>query len=201
MDVPKYPLKGRITMKKLLLTLTVLALCVLAMSSCDMIDDLIGNGNEPPVETPPEECLHENLAPLAAKKATCTEPGHTEGYVCLDCNTELGYTELPPFGHNTIDTPEKPATCEATGTTESKRCVSCREYVLAPTVIPMLPHNIIDSDDVEATCTESGSTGGKHCTECFTATEKATVIDPTGHTYEGGVCHCGAVDPNAEPAE
>ncbi len=176
-------------MKKLFLTLTVLALCIFAMSSCEAIEDLFGKPDT-------DVCKHENLMEVAEEKASCTTPGATEGVICIDCNAVIsGCTPTAPFGHRGFTTPAKPATCESAGSTASERCVSCREYITAPEVIPMLPHTVVDSKDVDPTCTESGSTGGTHCSVCFTAIEKATVIDPTGHTYAGGVCSCGDTEP------
>ncbi len=78
----------------------------------------------------------------AAKAATCTETGLTEGVHCSRCNTVLkAQTETPALGHVEVKDAAKAATCTETGLTEGVHCSRCNTVLKAQTETPALGHD------------------------------------------------------------
>ena len=78
----------------------------------------------------------------AAKAATCTETGLTEGVHCSRCNTVLkAQTETPALGHVEVKDAAKAATCTETGLTEGVHCSRCNTVLKAQTETPALGHS------------------------------------------------------------
>ena len=89
----------------------------------------------------------------AAKAATCTETGLTEGVHCSRCNAVLkAQTETPALGHVEVKDAAKAATCTETGLTEGAHCSRCNAVLKAQTEIPALGH-----DYKNGVCTRCGA--------------------------------------------
>ncbi len=152
----------------------------------------------------------------AAKAATCTETGLTEGKHCSVCNEVLvEQNPVAALGHKdenndyTCDTcntdlctnhtetviPAVAPTCTESGLSEGKKCSICGDILAAQTVIDALGHTEVVDKAKAPTCTETGLTEGKHCSVCNTILVKQTVIDALGHT-EGQVVKENNVDPD-----
>ena len=98
----------------------------------------------------------------AAKAATCTDTGLTEGKHCSVCNEVLvkqNVIPVNPANHKIVDI-KKDATCTETGLTGGKECELChsKDVYVAPTVTPALGHDY--KEDIlkyeVATCTTPG---------------------------------------------
>ena len=84
-----------------------------------------GAAPEAPEHTHTEEVL-------AAKEATCTETGLTEGKKCSTCGEILvAQEEVAAKGHTEEVLAAKEATCSETGLTEGKKCSVCGEVLVA----------------------------------------------------------------------
>ena len=85
------------------------------------------------------ECPHTNVSTLDAKNATCTEPGLTEGKVCIDCEEViLTQTVIDAKGHTEVIDPAVAPTYENTGLSEGKHCSACGTVLIEQQTIPML---------------------------------------------------------------
>ena len=118
----------------------------------------------------------------AAKAATCTETGLTEGVHCSRCNTVLkAQTETPALGHVEVKDAAKAATCTETGLTEGVHCSRCNTVLKAQTETPALGHVEVKDAAKAATCTETGLTEGVHCSRCNTVLKAQTETPALGH--------------------
>ena len=83
----------------------------------------------------------------AAKAATCTETGLTEGKHCLVCNKVLIEQEvIPAKGHTEVIDEAVAPDHENTGLTEGKHCSVCDKVLVAQEVIPALGYELGDVD-------------------------------------------------------
>ena len=118
----------------------------------------------------------------AAKAATCTEKGLTEGSHCSRCNTVLkAQTETPALGHVEVKDAAKAATCTETGLTEGVHCSRCNTVLKAQTETPALGHVEVKDAAKAATCTETGLTEGVHCSRCNAVLKAQTETPALGH--------------------
>ncbi len=143
----------------------------------------------------------------AAKDATCTETGLTEGKHCSVCNEVLVAQEevpslrhdwsegnecsrcgTPKCVHEWVDTVVDP-TCVNDGYT-LHTCSKCGENYKDTTVSATGSHTWVETV-VAPTCTEAGSKTNT-CSVCEeTKTEE---IPALGHTFANGYCVCGAAE-------
>ena len=148
-------------------------------------------------------CTHSNITTIAAKPATCTTTGLTEGKKCADCGATITAQQTIPktshtyvgdicsvCGHdrscahsNTITLDAIPATCTTDGKTEGKKCADCGEIITPQETISALGHDLsVKEVAVEATCTTAGKTAVMGCSRCD-HTEGGTTIEKLGHDW------------------
>ena len=122
------------------------------------------------VETETIKALGHSLTAVAAKAATCTDPGNSAHWDCARC------------GKSFSDAAAK------------------TEIVKGSWVIAALGHDEATRATVAATCYASGRTAEAYCKRCGLVLTAGTVIPATGkHTYENGVCStCGVKNPLAD---
>ncbi len=119
----------------------------------------------------------------AAKAATCTEKGLTEGKHCSVCNTVItAQKDIAAKGHKEVTDAAKVATCTEKGLTEGKHCSVCNTVITAQNDIPAKGHTEVVDAAKAATCTEKGLTEGKHCSVCNTVITAQQDIPAKGHT-------------------
>ena len=104
------------------------------------------------------DCAHTNTKVLAAKPATCTTAGLTEGSECVDCGAVVvAQTSIPATGHGEL-TPVSSvaATCIKKGS-ETKHCAVCDQDVT--TTLPYADHNFVDGTCSVCNAIEAPVTG------------------------------------------
>jgi len=76
---------------------------------------------------------------MAAKDATCTEPGYTEGLWCAGCGEIFTQqTEIAALGHTEVIDAAVPATHVTAGLTEGSHCSVCNTELVVQEVIPVV---------------------------------------------------------------
>ena len=94
-------------------------------------------------------CSHENLAPVEAQNATCTEDGRSKHWYCAACD---GYFRdanatgaitpdsvvIPATGHTEVVDAAVAPTYTSTGLTEGSHCSVCQAVLIPQEVVPML---------------------------------------------------------------
>ena len=121
-------------------------------------------------ETETIKALGHSMTAVAAKAATCTDPGNSAHWDCARC------------GKSFSDAAAK------------------TEIVKGSWVIAALGHDEATRAAVAPTCYASGRTAETYCKRCGLVITAGTVIQATGkHTYENGVCStCGVKNPLAD---
>ena len=170
---------------KSLLALSFMVCIMLALSSCAMLDSILGapsNNNA---------CTH-NLVKTPAKDPTCIEEGNIEYFTCSKCNKiyadaagareiTVESTVVAVFDHTESDwIVDTEPTCTEVGA-RHKECIVCGEATLT-TAIFAKGHSFVDIEAKDAGCYEDGYNAHKVCTVCGHAREK--VMIPAGHTGE-----------------
>lgn len=121
-------------MKKPVLTVLLIAICIFAFAACD-------NAGGDVIETTsaPHVCSFGEWTEVSA--ATCTEAGLRErACACGEKQTET----LAATGHTEAVIEAVEPTCTASGLTESKYCSVCDQILVEPEFIEPLGHDIED---------------------------------------------------------
>ena len=118
-----------------------------------------------------------------AKKATCTEDGHTGDTYCKGCGVKLqSGTAIKATGHT-----GGTATCVSAAV-----CTVCKQAYGAVDA-----NNHVGGTELrnakKATCTEDGHTGDTYCKGCGVKLQSGTAIKATGHTGGTATCVSAAV--------
>ena len=209
-------------MKGLLKTLVLVsltALILLTMASCDALKQLpfftdtdaneqttsTPEENTTPAETPEQTTPQEHKHVIVIDDAiapTCTETGLTEGQHCSECGKVLVAQEIvDALGHK-YETAVTAPTCTTSGYT-TYTCFCGDTYVADE--VAALGHTEVADKAVEPTCTETGLTEGSHCSVCGETVVAQEIVPANGHDYkaevteptclEGGyttyTCFCG----------
>ena len=142
--------------KSLWLILTLLLICIFALSACDNStqNDETQNSNN-------NSHTHSFGEWETVKVATCTTEGMQERYCsCGEMQTKtIAATNKHAFGEWTT---VKNTTCTQNG--EKERSCSCGKTETQR--IQSNGHTEVIDKAVEATCTKNGKTAGKHCSVC-----------------------------------
>lgn len=164
--------------------LILLIVAVLALSSCDMLQDILGNTTGG---------AHEHKYTSVTTAPTCTEDGYTT-YIC-GCGDEYTDDVIKALGHTEITVKGIEPTCTETGLSDLVYCSKCAQTLKEQTIEEKLDHTYSENV-VKPTCTKKGYT--KYTCECG-----SNYIDnytsALGHTFKDGVCACGEKDPDYIP--
>lgn len=167
-------------MKKLLVIFMIMAMLLVAFTSCDKLSELLGGG-ETPSETPdngegnkPDETPHTHDFKVAdSKAATCTEDGYTK-YEC-SCGEKKEETATAT-GHTFKVVDKKTVSCTEDGYVKS--ACTCGETKEETT--PALGHNFQTVEEKAATCTKAGYVNSE-CANC--GEKKEEKLDALGHDF------------------
>lgn len=119
----------------------------------------------------------------AAKQATCTADGLTEGKHCSVCNAVIeAQKKISAKGHTEVIDVAKAANCTESGLTEGKHCSVCNAVTKAQETVPAKGHTEVTDAAKAATCTEEGLTEGKHCSVCNVVTKAQEKVPTKAHT-------------------
>ena len=154
-------------MKKLLLLAAVIAALVLSLASCDVVDNVLGNGED-------DSHIH-TMGEWGNSSATCEAAGFEERVCTAEDCTYSEKRVAPALGHDIVTNPAKAPTCSTLGYEEHEYCTRC-DYTTKVN-IPTLEHNYVNGvcshcgvEDVH----EFGEWGGNTATCITTGTEKRT---------------------------
>lgn len=190
---------------KLLVAVLVLAVMVLTLASCDVINGVIDkikpHEHEYSVDWSSDATNHWHAA-LCDDAEPADVAAHTfaEG-VCSVCGYEKPDEETPVCTHEAMTSEVvKEATCTEAG--EKKfTCTDCGYSYTKE--IAILDHTIEKLEAVEPTCTETGLGKGEKCSVCGTILKAQSVIDTIPHEFVDGLCTfgCGNIAEGYEWAE
>lgn len=190
---------------KLLVAVLVLAVMVLTLASCDVVNGVID-------KIKPHE--HEYSADWSSDAtnhwhaALCddAEPADVAAHTfadgaCSVCGYEKPVEETPVCTHEAMTSEVvKEATCTEAG--EKKfTCTDCGHSYTQE--IAILDHTIEKLEAVEPTCTETGLGKGEKCSVCGTILKAQSVINTIPHNFVDGLCTfgCGNIAEGYEWAE
>ena len=190
---------------KLLVVVLVLAVMVLTLASCDVINGVIDkikpHEHEYSADWSSDATNHWHAA-LCDDAEPADVAAHTfaEG-VCSVCGYENPDEETPVCTHEAMTSEVvKDATCTEAG--EKKfTCTDCGYSYTKE--IAILDHTIEKLEAVEPTCTETGLGKGEKCSVCGTILKAQSVIDTIPHEFVDGLCTfgCGNIAEGYEWAE
>ena len=159
-----------------------------------------GCGETEGKETVPATGAHEYTVEVEAVDPTCVSAGHNAYHAC-ECGAKgEDYVEIPAsedyhnFDENELFYYPEP-TCTTPGYIAGY-CTGCgKGFLLAEA--PATGHVDEDADGICDVCAEHVHTWSKAtCTEPAKCECGETQGEALGHTYENGVCSCGAEDPD-----
>ena len=179
---------------KLFVAVLVLAVMVLTLASCGLINQ-VTHKHEYSAEWSSDATNHWHAAlcddaesaDLAAHtfvEDVCSVCGYDKSNAGNDCTHEACTSEVV-----------KEATCTEAG--EKKfTCTDCG-YTFSQE-LAIVDHTIEKLEAVEPTCTENGLSKGEKCSVCGVILKAQTAIESTGHDFVDGECSvCGEADPNS----
>ncbi len=168
-----------------LLLAALMAVCVLAFSSCAILNfnnlfDALGNNDTSGEVNVPDD---------PGTSDTPNTPNNPNNPNNPDSPGDPGNPDTPAGPGNTpdhqhtvvIDNAVEP-TCSSTGLTEGKHCSDCGAVITAQTVVPAKQHTVVIEAGVAATCMQTGLTEGRYCTVCDTVLAEQTVIPVQDHS-------------------
>ena len=122
----------------------------------------------------------------AAKAATCTATGLTEGKHCSACGTVTVEQEVVPKTAHSYNEGEitKEATCKEEGV-KTYTCSVCGGTKTE--TVDKLAHTEVVDAAVAPSCSATGLTEGKHCSVCNTVLTAQTTVAALGHKYTSEV--------------
>ena len=190
---------------KLLVAVLVLAVMVLTLASCDVVNGVIDkikpHEHEYSADWSSDATNHWHAA-LCDDAEPADVAAHTfaEG-VCSVCGYEKPVEETPVCTHEAMTSEVvKEATCTEAG--EKKfTCTDCGYSYTQE--IAILDHTIEKLEAVEPTCTETGLGKGEKCSVCGTILKAQSVINTIPHNFVDGLCTfgCGNIAEGYEWAE
>lgn len=143
-------------------------------------------------------CSHKMTKAVEAKAPTCTEDGHSEYEVCIDCGWEVTKKVVEKArGHQTEVVKGKAATCSEMGLSEGAFCTVCEEVITEQKFTPALGHHKAELKAVAPTCTQTGLTAGIGCDNegCGMIYVAQEVVETVAHNYYKGICRvCSAFE-------
>ena len=117
-----------------------------------------------------------NAVTDAAKAATCTEDGKTEGKHCSVCKAVIkAQDKIPAKGHTEVIDKAIAVTCTEDGKTEGKHCSVCKVVIKAQEKISAKGHT--ESDWIIDKAATTAAEGSKHteCTVCKATLDTAVI--------------------------
>lgn len=173
-------------MKKSLLMVIIMIVCVLSFSACNQ-------DNTPPVDN---TCQHSFGDWTMIKQATCIEKGELVR-VCSKCSAKEKTTVSKTDVHTEVVDAAVSPTCEATGLTEGKHCSCCDAVIIEQTIIEAPGHeftNYVSDNNAKcgvdgtktATCNRDGCNGTDTRTDEGSALEHefTNYVSDNNATYE-----------------
>ncbi len=123
----------------------------------------------------------------AAKSATCTESGLTEGSHCSACGTVLiAQQTIDALGHELKVTDRASSSCVDHGYI-TKECTHCDYIEFEELPFDENVHKIFGVTGYAATCTEAGLTDKSYCISCGKVFIEQKEIPALGHDWDEGI--------------
>ncbi len=117
-------------MKRMFLILSILSLCLLILSACDLPS---WNYRDDPVDD--GVCRHDVVIDEGIP-ATCTEDGLSEGSHCSICGEVLSEQAVIPKNHISVTDPAEKGDCNTNGKSEGSHCSECGIVFVAQITLP-----------------------------------------------------------------